>query len=490
MNIDYVLQNHGIGVYRKKDKTPPPPCTEVSASVGINSQITLNWKNPIDSDYVGLKILRKEGSYPTSMIDGTLIYTGANISYTDISLTNGVTYYYRFFTFDWDNNYNETELGQEVTGTPGYFEIYGVKIDTLNTNPATALTYTDNAVGLTPALGNNGTFNAGSWEDKFPFNAIKPCLFLNGVVNYYLNPLDFTKKADGSASDITTGIDGDVMIEFPKVYWKFETIGTDVYIRYSSVKIDKGYKCLGHTKGIIEKDKCYISAYLGRILSSKHRSLSGYLPTATQSLTNFRVYAHATGAGIEVLSYFQYLMLQVLFIVMFKNRDSQSALGSGYTAENASSIATGGTNAKGMFYGSTSTLLQNKFCGIEDIFGNLQYALDGLFFDGNRDILIGTENYNNTGVGYINYGPYGTATINAWLGTIQGGTETGFIYKGATGASGTTHYCDAIYMGEATIPFVGGFYNNTANYNGIFEMYALVGPNSESASLGARIGFL
>ena len=368
--------------------------------------------------------------------------------------------------------------------------IYGVKIDTLNTNPETALTYTDDAIGFTPALGNNGAFSYGSWAGKFPFNEIKPCLLLNGVVNYYLNPLDFTKKADLTASDITSGIDGDVMIEFPKVYWKFETIGTDLYIRYSSVKIDEGYKCLGHTKGIIEKDKCYISAYLGYTLDSKHRSLSGYLPSATQSLNNFRVYAHATGVGIEVLSYFQNLMLQVLFIVMFKNRDSQSALGSGYTAENASSIATGGTNIKGMFYGSTSTLLQNKFCGIEDIFGNLQYALDGLFFDKKRNILIGTENYNNTGDGYTDYGPYAAATINTWLGTIQGGTETGFIYKGATGASGTTHYCDVVFMGKATIPFVGGFYNNAANQNGIFEMYAVVGPDGGNAALGARIGFL
>ena len=368
--------------------------------------------------------------------------------------------------------------------------VYGVKIDTLNTNPATALTYTDNAVGFTPATGNNGAFSYGSWAGKFPFNAIKPCLLLNGVVNYYLNPLDFTKKADGSASDITTGTDGDVMIEFPKVYWKFEIIGTDVYIRYSSVKIDAGYKCLGHTKGIIEKDKCYIAAYLGYTLSSKHRSLSGYLPTATQNLTGFRTSSHATGAGIEVLSYFQYLMLQVLFIVMFKNRDSQSALGQGYTLGNASSIVTGGTNIKGMFYGSTSTLLQNKFCGIEDIFGNLQWILDGLYFDGNRNILIGTENYNDTGAGYINYGKYGTADVLNWLGTIQGGTETGFIYKGATGASGTTHYCDTTFIATLSIPFVGGFYNQAVDYNGIFGMNAQNGPSAGGPDQGARIGFL
>ena len=48
-------------------------------------------------------------------------------------------------------------------GAPGVsaVEVYGVRIDTTDSNPETCCEYTDNAVGMLPAHGNNGNFNAG-----------------------------------------------------------------------------------------------------------------------------------------------------------------------------------------------------------------------------------------------------------------------------------------------------------------------------------------
>lgn len=482
MNIEYVLLAHGIGkTAAGKDKTPPPQITGFTATGG-NAQVVLTWVNPIDTDFVGVKILRKEGSYPTGVIDGTVVYVGANTSYTDTTVINGTTYYYRAFAYDWDSNLN-MDL-QQVMATPAVQVIYGVKIDTLNSNPATALTYTDNAIGFTPALGNNEIFNAGSWADKFPFNAIKPCLFLNGVVNYYLNPNNYAQKIDGvTASDIISGIDGDVMIEFPKVYWKFETIGTDIYIRYSNFKIDEGYKCLGHTSGIVEHDKLYISAYLGYNLASQLRSLSGFSPSS-HSLHNFRVYARAIGA--EVMNHFQYLMLQILFVVMFKNINSQGVFSSGYTTGNVVSAVTGLTNEKGLFYGSISLVLQNKFCGIEDFYGNMDQVLDGIYYDANRNILLSNENYDDVGTGYTNYGSYGTVNASLFLKVIQGTTEMGFINKGSVGGASTTYYCDTNSLGTLSVPFVGGYFGQTANYGGVFHVNALNSASITAAYVGAR----
>ena len=52
-------------------------------------------------------------------------------------------------------------------------------------------------------------------------------------MNYYLNPDDYTQKEEGGgAADITSGTDGDVMIEFPKIYWKFES-ESKLYVKYS-----------------------------------------------------------------------------------------------------------------------------------------------------------------------------------------------------------------------------------------------------------------
>ena len=485
MHIDYILQNHGIGGYVKKDETPPPPCTGFTATEG-DAQVVLTWTNPVDSDFVGVKILRQTGAYPTSVTDGVVVYAGANTSYTDTTVINGTAYYYRAFSYDWDNNYNTTEAGQEVIATPFAFVIYGVKIDTTNSNPETALTYTDDAVGFTPAAGNNGTFSYGSWADKFPFNAIKPCLYLNGAVNYYLNPNNYAQKIDGvTASDITSGTDGDVMVEFPKIWWKFETIGTDLYVRYADAQIDASYKPLAHLRGTTEKDKCYISAYMGYNLTSKLRSLSAKTPTATQTIGAFRTLAQANGAGYDQMAYYQLLMLQVLFIVMFKNRDSQTALGRGFVDANSASIATGGANAKGMFYGETTGKLQNKFCGIEDFYGNLCYWIDGFFSSADWHMLIANQNFNDTGSGYTDYGQGATANLGGYISTVQGGTESGFVIKASAGST-TTFYPDYGDLYASYLPYFGGSWAAAVDA-GAFDLNASGSAALSDAGIGARL---
>ena len=475
----------------RRDTTPPSVITNFVAAKG-NNLVTLTWTNPIDSDFAGLKILRKTGSYPTGVADGTLIYTGANTSYIDTTAINGTTYYYRAFPYDWDNNINITTSGQQVTATPAapvVDAIYGVKIDTTNSNPLTALTYTDDAIGFTPALGNDGTFNVGSWADKFPFNAIKPCLYKNGVVNYYLNPNDYTQKVDGvTASDITIGADGDVMIEFPKIYWKFETIGSDLYIRFSGTKIDSTYKCLAHMRGLTEKDFCYISAYMGYDLASELRSLSGKTPTVNQTIGAVRTLAQANGVGYDQIALYQLSMLQILYIVMFKSRDSQTALGRGYLDGNASSIATGGANAKGMFYGETTGKLQNKFCGIEDFYGNTRYWIDGFFSSANRNMLIANQTFNDTGSGYVDYGVGAAANIEGYIDTVQGGTETGFIVKTGAG-SATTHYADYGLLNASCLAYFGESWAG-ADIGGAFSLVATDGATYSYGSIGARLMYL
>lgn len=470
-----------------EDFTPPTTITDFTAKVS-DSQIILSWINPTDSDFLKTKIVRKTGSYPSSNTDGTVTYEGTGTSYTDIGLANGTQYYYRAFTFDSVLNVNDTETNQEITAIPKKYELYGVKIDTTNSSPSTALTYTDDAIGFTSASGNNGSFNYGSWQDKFPFNIIKPCLYKNGTVNYYLNPNDYTKKADGSVSDITSGNDGDVMVEFPKIYWKFETIGTDLYIRYSDAKVDDSYKCLAHMRGTTEKDKCYISAYLGYNLSSKLRSLSGKTPTVNQTIGTFRTQAQANGTGYDQMAYFQLLMLQVLFVVMFKNLDSQTALGRGYVDGNSASIVTGGTNAKGLFYGETTGKLQNKFCGIEDFWGNCYYWIDGLYSNASWHMLMANQNFNDTGNNYTDYGQGATANLSGYISGIQGGTETGFMVK-ATAGSVTTYYSDYGNLCAGCLPYFGGSWSSASDA-GAFRLYVTYSASDAASGVGGRIIFL
>lgn len=388
-----------------------------------------------------------------------------------------------------DNKSGKAKWVKDIVESKDPVRIYGVKIDTNNSNPETALTYTDMSTGFTPAFCNNGNWQMGSWENKFPYDQIKPCLLKNGVVNYYLNPNDYTKKIDGSVADITSGNDGDVMIEFPKIYWEFETIGTDLYVRYSDVQIDSEYKCLAHTVGTTIKDKIYISAYRGFSTGGKLRSLSGKTPTGTQTIGQFRTLAQANGSGYQQMCYYPLLMLQVLAIIMGKNRDSQTQLGRGFVDGNSAATATGQTNSKGMFYGESTGKQQNKFCGVEDFYGNQYLFIDGIYSNASRSMMISNQDvFNDTGSGYIDYGIGAAADVSGYIGSVQGGTETGFIIKTSNG-SATTHYSDsgALYAGQ--LADFGGSWNN-ADGAGAFRLHLNRTASYSAASYGAALCFI
>lgn len=85
-----------------------------------------------------------------------------------------------------------------------FVKIYGFHIDSEESDPYACVTYLEDAVGMTPAHMNyaTGEFDYGSWEDAFFMP--KPCMLkYDGTVDYYLDPNDYSKKEDGTASDVT-----------------------------------------------------------------------------------------------------------------------------------------------------------------------------------------------------------------------------------------------------------------------------------------------
>ena len=468
--------------------------TDLSAQ-SADTQVTLTWTNPAQMDLQGVIVRASNVAYPTTIKEGTLVYNGAGTTVTETGLTNDVPRFYTVWAYSNTNQYSTNQYSddankKQITASASAFKIYGVKIDTTNSNPETAVTYTDDAVGFTPAFCNNGNWQMGSWENKFPYDQIKPCLFKNGVVNYYLNPNDYTKKLDGSVADITSGNDGDVMVEFPKIYWKFETIGTDLYVRYSDVQIDSGYKCLAHTVGTTIKDKIYISAYRGFSTGGKLRSLSGKLPTGSQTIGQFRTLAQSNGAGYQQMCYYPLLMLQVLAMIMGKNRDSQTQLGRGFVnSNNTSAISTGNTNTKGMFYGENTGELQNKFCGIEDFYGNQFLFIDGMYSDASWNMMISKQStFNDTGSGYVNHGIGANSNLSGYIVRVQGGTETGFIIKTSSG-SVTTHYSDYGDLYGGYLPAFGSAWAAAADA-GAFYLRVHHAASYSGADYGAALCFL
>jgi len=420
----------------------------------------------------------------------TVVVTKGSYSYSKVS--TGTAVFYLPETGTW--SVTASLSGDTATGTIAcssytaysitlnYYKIFGVSIDLSNSDPASAVTYTDDAVGM--------TVGSSAWDSEPIFKDIKPCLLLNGVVQKYLNKNNFAQDESGNSVDITSGSAGDVMIEIPKCGVKIATSGTTLTVQITDNPnaTGDGFHYYAHTRATEgDCDKLYVGAYVGYTSSSKLRSLSGKAPTVNQTIGTFRTQAQANGDGYDQISFYPLTLLQCLFLIRYKNRNSQTALGRGYVDASAATN-TGTTNANGMYYGTTSGTVHVKFAGIEDFWGNVFYFIDGIFSDASRNILTAFDNFNDTGNGYTSRGQGATSNIGNYMSKPQGTTETGFIAKEVNGST-TTHFCDYAYLYASRLAYFGGCWDS-GDYAGAFRLAVYRSASSSSSGYGGRLMYL
>lgn len=91
-----------------------------------------------------------------------------------------------------------------------------------------------------------------SYHKSLPIQSeYKGCLVKNGKVNYYLDPNDWSKKADGTPS-VLDGTDGDVMVHIPKFYGKSGSNVNKRWVRIATTRIDSSW---------VEIPEMFVSAY-------------------------------------------------------------------------------------------------------------------------------------------------------------------------------------------------------------------------------------
>jgi len=95
----------GGGGVPSTDTTPPGKVKNLSA-IASSTKIILSWTNPSDSDFAGVLIRRSQESAPTTISEGIQIMKEKTTTFTDTGLTNGLTYYYSLFTYDYSGNYS------------------------------------------------------------------------------------------------------------------------------------------------------------------------------------------------------------------------------------------------------------------------------------------------------------------------------------------------------------------------------------------------
>ena len=340
----------------------------------------------------------------------------------------------------------------------------------------------DDAVGMTKGSSN--------WDNESIFKDIKPCVFKNGSVMYYLDKNDCTKKVDGTAANLD-GTDGDVMVEFPKFAYKIWKNNGKLYVSItnnSNMASQNNYKYYAFSrKSEGDREHFYWGAFKGSLNSDGNlQSVVGLAPAAKKTIGTFKQLAQNRGSGYTITSYFQLVALQCLYLIKYGNLNGQSALGQGISGrkrpvgdENNCPLITGGTTifdaGKKMYYGSTSNngsssvydtakLGHVKFAGIEDFWGNIWEWIDGFTTVTNGDIKIITNwdydnnNYNNDFIMSSGFTP-GTyiKNVSGYITDVAGTTESGFIIipKG-NGGSSSTYFCDHSILGPNNVLVFGG----------------------------------
>lgn len=478
----------------------PGDCTNLRVKVG-NGKLTLFWSDPEDITadgqvvcrWAGTKLVQKAGSYPKNPKDGVvLVNNQTRDAYKDngfvvTGLQNNTTYYFTLFPYS-DKNAVNISSANRMTGTPQPYRKMTVKIDLSNSNPATCCTYADDAVDM--AAGS------ADWDTFFGHY---PCLFKNGAEVGKLDPNDFTKFSDGSDADITSGDAGDVMTAFPRRGLTINTVDDIVTVSMTDDPDNDDFKYYAHSRGEVKKDKFYFGAYKGYLNGIKLRSVTGNTPRYGATIGKFREYAQANGSGYDISGFYQITYLQAMYLLKYKNLDSQSMIGRGMTGRVSNyPFASGGTEAYGMdcelIKQTNPTYMTDgehhvKLFGIEDFWGNIYEFVDGVYCNGSYNILAATDNFDDYGSGYTTIGQVATDAISGYMSKIQGTSELGFIPKQCNGSE-TTYFCDMASLNKSCNAAFGNYWGSNYTITGAFHLRFYLDASYSNSYVGARLMYL
>ena len=429
----------------------------------------------------GAVIRRSTTGYPATEFDGDLVATITvnGIIYDTTNVVVGTTYYYSAFPFTTQGVYNRNNANRSNCKALNYTYLFGYDLIVAKSDPSTRVVYpsgTDNTY-YTPAAMNfsTGLFNYGSWPSTAGSKFMpKPCMLnYNGTVAYYLNPADYTKKVDGTASDVAnTAFGGNAMMEWPKIYTKREYVDGVYVFRCCDIKLDSSYDCwCNYDKNNKEINHFYTPIYFGSNSNSRLRSISGQGNYLNNTPATEISLASANGAGwyTEVLA--DRLLIQELLVLMAKSTDTQTAYGTGRCASgNTAAIGQGTMNTNGLFWGSTDQTSGVKVFGMENWWGNLFRRTAGwINANGTQKVKLtqGTHDgstatdYNLNGAGYLTLaGATPAGTSAGYISDMKNDLPFGRIPVTAGGSS-SAHEADGLWFDNGVVSYaiVGGLWN-------------------------------
>lgn len=376
---------------------------------------------------------------------------------------------------------------------------YGFKIDKSNSDPFTNVSYLHDAANLTPAAMDyqNSAFNYGSWGGSgenpwFIRDAYPVALRYDGVEDYKLDPNDYSKKIDGTASDIEdAAYEGNFMMAIPRIWFKRSDDGNHNTIEISDAQLDTNFHAYAHTdaNGVI-KDYIYLPLFKGSLMSGKLRSLAGKVPQSNTTAQNEIDAASANGTGWQIWDHSSRELICDLLTLIGKSTDSQTTFGKGQEAgynsfaEDYGFVHTGTLKNKGMFFGYDTSYSDVKVFGIEGFWGIRWDRILGLILLDNVWKVKMVPPYNLTGNGFITPSGITVPTENNFLKTVHS-SEYGSVPSSISGTS-STYFCDYFYKNAsgARVALVGGTCSSGSN-GGFRYVNVRTGASDSNWSVGA-----
>lgn len=403
---------------------------------------------------------------------------------------------------------------------------YGIEFDTAVSSPACT------------RIGNL------SLHKSLPVHSrMKGCLLDNdGNVVEYLNPTDWT-------GNVLDGTRGQVMVEIPAHFRKFETDGTKRRVRISEYPLP-GYHLVG---------KRYVSAYEATVERSTltlasvkntgenyrggnnnaewdgtYRSLIG-MPATSISRTNFRNYARKRKSGStewNCMTYDIQKELYWLFVIEYATLNSQATFnaekdsngyaqgGLGVGVTNMSDwsgyndyypfVPCGHTDELGNGTGEVAypvinedgstrcTVMVPRYRGIENPFGHVWQWTDGINIrispntdkdgDGLSKVFVCSDPAKFSDTGYDGYAHVGNEarTENYVKEVIFG--EGGEIIPSVVGGGSSTYFCDYHYTNIPTTEALRGVLFGGSAYHGAKAGFAYAYSYNAPSGTRANVG--
>ena len=378
--------------------------------------------------------------------------------------------------------------------------IYGFEIDQLKSfkdwidggqsNPPAEheVTYTDSAVGMKPITVSQGVVDLGDWADTDLIKGNRPCVVKDGVVQYYLNPNDYSLKEDGTPANLN-GADGDVMAEFNKMYYKIErdtdnkedpySRTRDIFkFKISSTKIDDSWKCLAFmdAEGHTENDKMYISIYNTHIDGSNHLVSTSGAEITSYTPTKAREAATSKGHNYQQLTAIKWNYLQMITTLVTKSVNITKIFGTN-VFDWSETHTTGQGNTLGQFHASSDVTRGNptKLFHIEDLYADSTIVEGMGKYKTKAFAPYSDTDFSGYEVGGMDTGGIGNALITPMTLTVH--DSMGVVYPErfmsdySIVTAGASLYCGSggaigdAYAGSESYAVVGGGRNPSEGYN-------------------------